>query len=236
MKQICNGILLRKINYSETSLILHFFTQENGFQAFIFKGGKKKKGNLLQAMSLIEITFYQRRDSDLGKITEISPNFIPQSIPFHPIKSSLVFFMTEILQQTISTTSQDTAMYNFLTEEVRWLDSSDEVTNYPIWFVLQLLKNMGFEIHVPDPTGKILDLQEGTISNRTPKNSSYVEDDTVGLIRELLFLPKIEMLVKSIAKKHRRQILDHLINYLRVHIQGFRPLKSLSVIEEVLSS
>lgn len=80
MHEIQSGILLKRFNYSETSLILHFFTLEDGFQAYIFRGGKKKKGNILQPLSLVEITSYHRKGDELKKITEVNPLFVPQNI------------------------------------------------------------------------------------------------------------------------------------------------------------
>lgn len=42
MKTKDQAILLRKINYSETSLILTLLCRQSGLRTFIFQGGKKK--------------------------------------------------------------------------------------------------------------------------------------------------------------------------------------------------
>src|SRR5690554_6764102 len=160
MKGIQHGVLLRKLNYSETSLILNFFTLEDGFQAYIFQGGKKKKGNILHALSLVEITAYRREDSELGKITEINSTYIPQNLPYHPLKSGLAFFITEVLAQVLRSSDQDEAMFKFLEHEIQWIDNSDEFTNYPIWFLLKLADKTGIGINVSDPHGLIFDLQD----------------------------------------------------------------------------
>ena len=88
------GIVLHKVNYSETSLILKVFTLQNGLQSFIFQGAKRKgkKGNLISPLSIIQINYFQRQDSDLAKISEIESEISYKTIPFDPIKSGIVFF------------------------------------------------------------------------------------------------------------------------------------------------
>lgn len=235
MKEIQKGILLNRFEYSENSLILHFFTLENGFQSYIFQGGKKKKGNLLQALSVIEITAYRRADSDLGKITEISPLFIPKSLPYHPLKSGLVFFMTEILSQVLQNSGKDENIYHFIVHELQWLDDSEELTNFPIWFLMRLTEIIGIGINLIDSNGKIFNIEEGNISNQTPKSQFYINDETVPFIINLLHCEKTELLSKNIHKKHRKQIVNHLISYLQFHINGFKKAKCLDVLETVFA-
>lgn len=233
MKGIQSGILLKKLNYSETSLILHFFTLEDGFQAYIFQGGKKKKGNTLQALSIVEITAYRREDSDLGKITEINSLFVPQTIPYHPLKSGLAFFMTEVLSYVLQRSDKDPEMFTFLEHEIKWIDDSDELTNYPIWFLLKLADEIGIGINVENPNGLTFDLQDGVISNQTPSSHIFVNDEVVPILIQLLDSQKTEMLAKHIHKTHRRHIVDHLISYYKIHISGFKTPKSLQVMQTI---
>lgn len=235
MKSIDHGILLKKINYSETSLVLHFFTLEKGFQAYLFQGGKKKKGNILQPLSIVEISAYQRLESDLGKISSIAPDFIPQSIPYHPLKSGLAFFMTEVLEQALRSSDEDPLMFNMINQEIQWLDDSDAITNYPIWFLLKLADQLGFGIQRLEKDGRIFDLQAGTISNQTPDGHAFENDETVIELRNILSFNKTEFLAQPIHKIHRQRIIEQLISYFRWHIEGFKPPKSLHVMQTIFN-
>ncbi len=234
MKSINHGILLKKINYSETSLILHFFTLEHGFQTYLFQGGKKKKGNMLQALSIMELAVYHRPESDLGKITSIAADFIPQTIPYDPIKSGLAFFMTEVIEQILRSSDRDQRMYDFLAQEIRWIDDSKVITNYPIWFLLKMAEKTGFGLQCHDPEGHIFDLQAGIISNQTPEGHAFEQDDSVDQLSHLLHTDKTNFLAYHIHKTHRMRIIGHLISYYRWHIEGFRPPKSLEVMQAIL--
>ncbi|PKR81914.1 DNA repair protein RecO [Brumimicrobium salinarum] len=235
MKTVESGILLKKLNYSETSLILQFFTLESGFQAYIFQGGKRKhkKGNILQALSIVEISAYRRKDSDLGKVSEVNALFVPKSLPFHPLKSGLAFFMTEVLSQVLQNSDKDVSMYHFIEHEVQWIDESDEFTNYPIWFLLKLANQIGIGINVEDQNGQIFDLQDGVISNRTPSSHLYANDEVVEILKILLNLKKTQVLAYTIHKTHRTTIIEHLVNYFKIHINGFKTPKSMSVMQTI---
>lgn len=233
MRGVQSGILLKRFNYSETSLILHFFTLEEGFQAYLFQGGKKKKGNILQALSIVEISFYRRKDSDLGKITEVNLQYVPQSLPYEPLKSGIAFFIAEVLSFVFYNSDKDPRMYAFLEHEIKWIDNSEELTNYPIWFLLKLAEKVGIGINVEHPQGQIFDLQEGKISNQTPGNHYFINNELVPLLIELLKSEKTGLLSLQIPKVHRRQIIDCLVDYYRLHINGFKKPKSLEVLQTI---
>ena len=86
------GLLLDKQAYSESSMILHFYTLERGFQSFIFKGALKKRKALNQ-MGLYEINYFKRPESDLGIINQLDFAWTPQVLFERPQKVLLVFFM-----------------------------------------------------------------------------------------------------------------------------------------------
>lgn len=232
MKSILHGILLKKIDYSETSLILQFFTLENGVQSFIFQGAKRKnkKGNLLHPLAIVEITAFTRPDSEMSKMTEVNALSNNQAV-FHPLKNGILFFMTEVLSQALKSADSDPQLFQFIENEINWLNISNELTNYPLWFMLQLANWLGIGIRIENNDGPIFDLQEGTISARTPSNHLYVDDELIPILITLLNANKPTFLAFSIHKKTRRTLLSHLIDYFRLHIANFHTPKSLAVLQ-----
>ncbi|MBW7868772.1 MAG: DNA repair protein RecO [Brumimicrobium sp.] len=233
MKQIQHGILLKKINYSESSLILHFFTLEEGFQAGIFQGGKKKKGNILQALNIVEISLSKRVDSELNKIHEVNLIYTPQSIPYHPIKSGLAFFMTEVLAQVLSRSEKDVTLFEFLEKEIQWIDLSDELTNYPLWWMIKLIEKLGLGIQTEEHGDTYFDLLDGTILKYKPNSHQYIQDTTIPLLSELVSLDKNTCMAKVIQKTDRRVLLEHLILYYKTHIQGFKTPHTIQIMQTI---
>lgn len=235
MKSVQTGILLKKLNYSETSLILHFYTLEEGFKPFLFQGGKKKKGNILHPLSIVEIESYQRPDSELGKISSISPQPVLQSIPMHPVKGGLAFFLTELIAQCLKSSDSDQRMFRFLTEEIKWLDDTNEITNYPIWFLIKFADLLGFSPHLLEKDPTYLDLEEGELTRFQPKGHVFVHDETIPVLGELLNKNKSEFMIYKINKTLRKKLINNLVDYYKQHISNFKTPKSLEVMQTVFN-
>lgn len=235
MKTIHRGILLKKIDYSETSLILQFYTLEKGMQSYLFQGGKKKRGNSLQPLSLVEIEGYMRADSELGKISAVSLQEVHDSITFNPLKSGIAFFMAEILAQTLKSNEAEIALYQFLKNEIIWLNAHNKLGNYPVWFLIAFSSYLGFSPHLKDKTCVYFDIEEGTLSARVPEGHLYLKDETIPIIEKLLNTSKEEGLALNLSKKIRTQLLENLLNYYKHHVEGFKKPKSLEVLQTIFS-
>ncbi len=90
---VIEGIVLQKINYSETSIIVKLLTEHEGVKSFIFPGAKnkKKKGNLIAPLAILSLTYFQRNNNALATIQEIEPSVVFRDLPFNPYKPSLPF-------------------------------------------------------------------------------------------------------------------------------------------------
>src|SRR5690554_7235625 len=84
--------------------------------------------------------------------------------------------MTEVLSYVLQRSDKDPEMYTFLEHEIIWIDDSDELTNYPIWFLLKLADEIGIGINVENPNGLTFDLQDGVISNQTPRSEEHTSE------------------------------------------------------------
>jgi len=61
------AIVLSKINYSETSLILKVFTEKKGIRRGLVKGGKKiNKSNIFESGNLIAVEWKSKSEESLG--------------------------------------------------------------------------------------------------------------------------------------------------------------------------
>ena len=231
MKKTDKAILLNKISYSESSLILTFYTYQNGIQKFIFQGGKKKAHHLFP-LALSEITFYKRPDSTLGKVTS-SESYKPlNNLPFHPIKSTIAFFVAEVLLKCLQTEESEIDFFQFIEDEIIDLDKSEDVSFFPILFLLKLTYHMGIYPNTVSEPFLYFNLMEGEIGNVKPIGDIFYEGKAIDLISKLIEGQQIEKEVYS--KEIRAEALQILIQYFQIHIPKFNQLNSLEVIREIL--
>jgi DNA repair protein RecO (recombination protein O) len=236
MKQTEKGILLSRSSYSETSLIITVLTELSGIQTFLFQGAKRKKGTLLFPLAPIEFSYYRRQDSAMGKMTDLNLAASVHDLPFNPVKSSICFFLVEVVQKTQRQGHTETALFHFLWEEALWLNHSDEWANYPCWFLAAYSRFCGITPSVEQPHPTVFDFNGGRLSSVRPNHVEYFESGSIHWFENMLNDEKPVFLALQIPKEDRAACLDLWLNYYRHHLNGMQQLKSLEVIRTVLQA
>lgn len=229
---VIEGIVLQKINYSETSIIVKLLTEHEGVKSFIFPGAKnkKKKGNLIAPLSILSLTYFQRTNNALATIQEIEPSVVFRELPFNPYKSSILFFMNEILNNTVKEQEDNAELFQFLKSALQILDLSNNTSNFPIKFLLLLTKYLGFFPKIADDP-RYFDMREGCFVRNIPAHPMYVSESLSKLILDFSKCnldgtndPQIDLIT-------RRKLISELINYYRLIYDNFKDLNSLAVLE-----
>lgn len=231
-RKLTRGIVLQKIDYSETSLILKVLTPDNGVQSFIFPGAKRKKkhGNLVHSMAILSLEYFQRKDSDLAKISGVEPAIVFQTLTFDPYKSSILFFMNEVLLHTLRDNERNDELYAFLENILQVLDHSDRIANFPAKFLYRLTRYLGFAPEENDDA-VYLDLQECSFTKYRPNHNDYFDRETTSY---LLALGRANFDGENdpqIPLAKRRQLVYDLLKYYHVVIDQFKPIQSLAILE-----
>jgi DNA repair protein RecO (recombination protein O) len=234
MKFQDRGIVLSRAAFSETSLIVTLFTELHGVQTFLFQGAKKKKGLVLFPLATVDITFYRRSDSQMGKLTEIVLAESLNELPFDPIKSSICFFIVELLQKTQQQGNKETALFYFVWQEAVWLNHTKELTNYPLWFLAAYTRFCGITPAVEQHTPTVFDIKEGKLTTIRPNHVEFIEDKSISWFEPMLDDDKINFLALTIPKTDRNELLAHWLTYYSLHLNGMRTLKSIEVIRTIL--
>ncbi|MFK8039110.1 MAG: DNA repair protein RecO [Crocinitomicaceae bacterium] len=226
------GIVLHKVNYSETSLVIKIFTLQNGLQSFIFQGAKRKnkKGNLIAPLAILQINYFQRNDSDLAKITEVESEYSYKTIPFDPIKSAIVFFINEIIYQSVKEEQYNPALYHYLKNALCILDTIDQPANFAIQFLIDFTKYLGF-YPIVEQEAKFFDLLEGKFSKYSPNHPNYIEGENVSIILNLMQRKFDDSTPLNINANKRRLLIQDMLRYYQVIFDHFSPIKSLPVLE-----
>jgi len=228
------GIILRKTDYSETSLVLTVLTQE-GIQSFLFQGAKRKgkNGNLVSPLAILELHYYKRNDSSLGKISAIEPAIVFTEIPYDPIKSSIIFFMNEIINACIKEKDADHDLYEFIKSVIQILDLTDNYKNIPLKFLYHFTKYLGFYPQVTE-NPNYLDLQEGKYVPYTPNHPFYLSKEKSALLLAFSGTKFDGNSDPTISLNDRRELLHDLLNYYKVIFENFPEIQSVDVLESVL--
>ena len=233
------AIVLSKINYSETSLIVRCYTLSDGLKSYIVKGSKqgrngKKNTALFQPLNQLEITFQHKAKSSLSipKSTKISNPY--QTIPYAMNKLSVVLFLSEVLSAALKEEEANPSLFQFLSKSLSWFDVQDNVANFHIFFLLCLTKHLGFFPDVNHLNLPYFDLENGCF---TAHKSAHLVDDAalVSVLKSYLGTTFDELSEVLVSKQNRKQLLEILMEYYQIHLQGFSRPKSLNVLNEIYS-
>jgi DNA repair protein RecO (recombination protein O) len=155
------------------------------------------------------------------------------NIPFHPIKSTILFFKVEVLSNVLHEGVKDQHLFEFILNELIWLDENNEYANYPIYWLLSLSSNLGFYPMRIEKRAPYFDLENGQFCESTPNTFSYKTGYEVELLHELIGKEKEYIIQTKLTKENRKKIVSILLHYFELHIPNFNHINTIDVIETI---
>lgn len=240
MNDKSRGIVLQSIKYNDTSLITKIFTEEYGLQSYFIRGSYNKKSKFrpafFQPMSIINFVVAKNSNKKLSYISEISVGYVYQNIPINIKKSTIVMYMSELLSKTLVEHDKNIEFFSFLYKSLLWLDlSSEKFADFSLYFTIELTRFLGFY-----PKSNTLvneayfDLMEGVYKKMIPNHPYYLTKES-SLILDNFCKTKLEELsTLKVENRQRRNLLDEMVTYYKLHFPGFKGIQSYEVLRDVL--
>lgn len=236
MIQQTQGIILKQLKYSESSIIVKIYTIDFGIQSYLVKGVRKKNQKnfaaLFQPLSHIDLTSYSYKNNSLKVLKESKTFFHFENLHSDPIKITLSFFLSDLLHTTLKEEAPNPTLFHFIHQSLQILDNEKEqYANFHLWFMLQLTKFLGFYPNTDFISLPYFCLAEGNFVS-TPSVESCSETDSK-LIKKFLTFDIENSLSLKINKLKRQNVLDILIKYYNLHDYTITQLKSLKTLKEI---
>jgi len=228
MKATDEGIFLHRTAFSSSSLIVTYYTRQYGLRKFVFKGGKKKAHQLFP-LSISELTYYGRPESDLLQLTSCDAS-VHTDFQFEPIKSTIAFFIAEAIRKSVHEFDVDQNMFIFLRQAVIDLDQREtELGLFPIVFLVELAEMLGMQPLV-EGSARFFDLDEGTISDSAHPGHRSRSGEQVQIIVDAIHGGSL-----SASKATRENALQTLMEYYTIHVPMLKQLETFAIVKEILS-
>lgn len=234
------GIVLQSLRYGDTSLIVRVYTRESGLKSYMVKGAfrraSKNRVALFQNLQLINyVESGNPRHSSLGYLKDVQLTTVYQSLPFVMNKSAIVMYVSELLSKTLTEPESNAPLYDFIERSLLWLDLSDVgYANFPLYFTLELTRYLGFYPKSNHAQGYCFDMMEGLYAPHYPVHPYYFDAEDAALLASLLNVP-IEVACRiPLNATRRREMLDGIITFMRLHAPVMKGFKSHEVLKSVL--
>lgn len=142
------ALVLKTFPYSESSLIVRFFSKEIGRFSFIAKGVKKSKKQTsvsFEPFSHLSLTLYIKENSDLATLKEAqlkdSFYFIRQSLD----SIALASFFFEALDKAVFSDSESETLFSLAMLYLNGLEGAASRISWTIFCLFRLLAIIGFQ-------------------------------------------------------------------------------------------
>lgn len=231
------AIVFSAIKYSEADLIATCFTQEAGLKTYMLRNIlKSRKGKLkasyFQPLTQLELIANHKDKGNMEYLREAKIYYPYKSLHTNVVKSSLVMFLAEMLKNCIREEEKNNALYEFLENSLIWLDENEHIANFHIYFLLKLSNYLGFYPDASNSEMPYFNVLEGNFQAQDTDeyclSGTYIEEFKGFFIIEREALSDI-----SLTKKNQQDILNLILNYYQLHIQGYRKPKSLAILTQL---
>lgn len=233
------GIVLHSLKYSETSIIVRIYTEAHGIVSYIVRASRSKKSamkpGIFQPLTILDFVAYHRKKTKLQTIKEITHCYHFTSIPYDIKKSSVAIFIAEVLYKTIREEEQNRDMFDFIHRSVLSLDATEgRIAEFHLYFLIELSRLLGFYPHDNFNENNIFfNLYDGHFQEYPPEHFYFIEKELSEQLHKLIGSSYHESKNTGISAESRKELINKLLDYYRIHLSGFNVIHSNQVLEEI---
>jgi len=228
------AIVLHHVRYGETSIVITLYTEKFGRLACMASGIRSRKTRipaiLFQPLTIVDTDFYYRQNREIQRMKEASCPVIYNSIPFNYTKSAIALFLSEVLYLSLREEESNPVLFSFLIHSLQLLDTLEEGSVFfHHWFLLHLTRYLGYFPEVHQFDGPEL-FSSGIHS------FGSLSAGASRALRRIGVHAQGPPDLSDITYRERNELLEGIIRYYSLHIDGFMRLKSLMVLQEVFKT
>lgn len=234
------AIVLSKLKYRESDLIVKCYTSKFGIQSYLLRNVlKSKKGKLkvayFQGLSILDIESDQRDSRTLQYIKDLKLLCPYHSIHTNLIKSSIAMFLSELLSVILKEEEENKDLFEFLETSFIWFDQSQTDSSFHLMFMVELTKYLGFYPNLKHQDTLYFDLETGSFQN-TLGGIYCISGENLTHFKTLLGIKFDAHKKLNITNAQKRELLDMILIYFKLHLDGFRIPKSVDILHQVFNS
>ena len=235
------GIVLKTIDYTDSGIIVKVYTEAFGLQSYLVNGARSKRSNVrigfFQPLSLVDMVVSRQEKYQLQKIKEVRTDVPCVSISNDITKSSILFFINEIVYKSIKQEEADPVLFNFLRNSILYLELHNEnCANFHLMFLVHLSRYLGF--YPSDnsiPVDAYFNLKDGVFQDKEPVHDHFLSKAQTRSFTALMRGSYENLSQITINNQARRELLNKLVLFYELHLNNTQEITSHRILEEVIS-
>jgi DNA repair protein RecO (recombination protein O) len=233
------AIILSKLKYKDHDLIVRAYTASNGVVSFLVKGtfSSKKtkiKPAYFQSLSLLNLEIDYKNSRDLHYIKNVRLQQVYSTLHTDILKSTCVIFLAEILTMVLKEEAPNEDLFNYIEAALLWFDTIDCNSIFHHQFLIGLTKYVGFYPELSNPTLPFFNLEAGLYQ---AKNTGRycISGSKLILFNSILGMEFDSYTSESMNSGQKQELLNMILLYFKLHLQGFKSPKSLVILNQVFN-
>lgn len=235
------AVVLKKIDYSDTSKIAGLYSEDEGKISVIVKGGRtaaSKTGKIIEPFNIVEIVTYSKPSRELQIVNQAEILFYPKNIFSDIEKVKYASCILELIDKLLVEHDKNKKLFFALEKVIEMIDSgSNQPREIFLRFFFYLLKEIGYQIttevcndcrtNLTNQKKIFFDFEKGLICDDCHENHAFSHQITLEQFEIFTCLSRRAL------KNHSTKDLDWIIKmfekFLMFHIPDFRGLNSLKM-------
>lgn len=236
------AIILRCIDYQESSKIITALSQTHGKVSLIAKGAKKPKNKLagvIEVGNILEVTYYYKASRNIQTLADAS--IVYQSINFRKDfdRASILYSALELLTQLVHENEENDELFSFAHNFIQWLGEAEKTHPSIFAYVqLRLAQIIGVGLIDQSSTNNetvYLNISSGTLAMKPDSELAYKLSDKQALFLKMgLNSKNTEIFKIGLANSELKQLIHHLDVYFKYHIDSFKDRRSDTIFEQMI--
>lgn len=241
------AVVLRAVNYRDSSKIVTFYTRRHGKMSAMAKGArnpKSKFGSLFQPLNYLQIIFYRRENRELQYVS--SSEFVKyfKWLTGDIDRFSIAMSLVEIINRVMHDEEENETVFNLLVDSLGALDSPEaSPRNTFAHFALNLAISLGFAPNFGNCLlcRKPVDLERelkvyyvigkgGPVCEKCSANLNedfILSNAALSVLRSFVHLSPAAAAEADIEPALRNELANFSFVYLKRHLDTLKEIKSL---------
>jgi DNA repair protein RecO (recombination protein O) len=230
-------IILRKFPFGEKGVVLHVFTEEMGRIPILIKNARSKRSplpyGLIRPLFLLEGLLTKNNTSSFYMVKEALAIRHYNNMMSDPRRTAIAFFLADIWSNCLNEEGKQTSFFQFLKSAVDTLESTESGLSYfHHWALLQTAFHLGFSPGKSTLSSPYyFDLMNGEYIQYPTVHPYYIEPESASAFS---YLSSEETFPTELpphwSPGRKRIVLSELMDFYRLHVDGFRMPGSLEIL------
>ncbi len=240
------AVVLRTIDYSDTSIIVRLFTDVYGKVTVMARGARRPKHALhgvLQTPNHLAVDYRHKEGRDIQTLVSAELAGIYTALATDLGRSAAALLAIEMLDRAVQVADPHPVLFRLITACLEQLNiATGDLTTVIHFYQLHLARQLGFAPQLEDCSrcGRplrtaVLDTITGDLicTKCHPPGSTALGTAAVEYLRNLVGTHITGLAELSASSQARREVDKFLLKYLFIHVDGMDKLRSLKFWRQV---